>query len=141
MLPRSDWITWRDQVRQKDLNRKPTFGDYTIQYAIFREPPRYPNVSASIRYTYDEYWVIMRGEGLHNEDGPGYAQYAANAQLLCERSEFCGAEFSYGDRYIHQLSQETGPIGTPEVLLRAGINHHIAFVVQQLSNSPDAQAA
>ena len=136
-LPRLDWVAWRHQVGQRNFNRKPTFGDYTIQYAIYEEPPYHPNVSASIRYTFDEYWVIMRGEGLLNEDGPGYAQYAANAQLLCERSEFCGPDFSYGDRYIHQLSQEIGPVGNPEVLLRAGINHHITFAVQQISNLPD----
>ena len=137
VLPRLDWITWRDQIRQRNLDRRPTFGDYTIQHAIYEEPPRRPNVSASIRYTSDEYWVIMRGEGLLNEDGPGYAQYAANAQLLCERPEFCGADFSYGDHYIYQLGNEVGPVGSPEVLLRAGINHHISYVVQQISNLPD----
>ncbi len=137
-LPRLDWIAWRDQVGQTNLNRKPTFGDYTIQYAIYEEPPYHPNVSASIRYTFDEYWVIMRGEGPRNEDGPGYAQYAANAQLLCERPEFCGPAFSYGDWYIHQLGREIGPVGNPEMLLRAGINHHISYVVQQISNLPEA---
>jgi mannose-6-phosphate isomerase-like protein (cupin superfamily) len=40
------------------------------------------NISASIRYTTDDYWVIMRGEGLRNKGGAGYDQYPANAELL-----------------------------------------------------------
>ena len=73
----------------------------------------------------------MRGEGLRNEGGRGYAQYAANATLLCERDEFSGSSFSYGDRYLANLTEG---YGSPETLLRAGINHHLTFVIQQISN-------
>ncbi len=82
-----------------------------LQYGVFVEPLQGGNPSASIRYTADEYWVIMRGEGVLNKNGPGYAGYSANAQLLCERKEFCGADFSAGDEYIATMSQQTTDTG------------------------------
>jgi hypothetical protein len=133
-IPRTDWQTWYSElVSLPPLPRLPTYGDYTIQHPHFSEPVKNANVSASIRYTSDNHWVIMRGEGLRNEGGPGYKQYQANAQLLCERPEFCGAGFSEGDRYIEELSMGIGGMGNPEMLLWAGINHHITFVVNQIT--------
>ena len=129
---RDDWLSWRNQVLLPSLPRYPTHGDYTIQYALLVEPPPFPNTSASIRYTSDNYWVIMRGEG--KRTGPGSSQYAANAELLCGRPEFCGAAFSPGDRYIYNLYQRIGRRpGSAETLLRAGISHHVTFVVDQLA--------
>lgn len=131
--PRDDWYFYQSQVTSK-LPRTPSYGDYSIQFGLYKEPPRGANVSASIRYTSHDYWVIMRGEGLRNEGGRGYAQYAANAALLSDREEFSGGSFSYGDRYIENLKNRTEGTGSPETLLRAGINHHITFVIQQISN-------
>ena len=51
----------------------------------------------------------MRGEGVLNEDGPGYAQWPANAQLLCGREEFSGSAYPYGDRYIETMSETNEP--------------------------------
>lgn len=133
VLPRLDWQTWQHEVFSNSrLLRRPDYGDYTIQHPFFREPVPGANVSASIRYTSVADWVIMRGEGLRNPGGPGYRQYPAQALLLSERPEFCGAGFSYGDGYIAELSAHTDGRGTPETLLRAGVNHHITYVVRQM---------
>ena len=135
LLLRLDWRVWRDQVTASaTLPRRPAYGDYTIQHPIFSEPPERANFSASIRYTTDKHWVIMRGEGVFNDDSPGFAQWPANAQLLCGRSEFCGADFSYGDEYIEQMSLQTEKTGSAETWLRAGINHHLTFVVRQIAS-------
>lgn len=131
--PRSDWLLWRRLLGRQNLVRKPTFADYTIQHGRFLEPPPSPNISASIRYTAKENWVIMRGEGLRNKGGPGHAQYPANAQLLCERPEYCGRDFSYGDRYVYETYKKPQKPGTPETWLRAGVNHHITFTVRQIA--------
>jgi hypothetical protein len=129
---REDWTSWKKQVTEQDLQRYPTYGDYTVQYPLLVPPPDFPNVSASIRYTAEDYWIIMRGEGM--KTGPGSIQYAANAQLLVERAEFCGAEFSSGDQYIYDLSRyRIKGTGSPETLIRAAINHHVTTVVDQIS--------
>lgn len=133
-LDRSDWLFWWTET-ESSLLRKPNFGDYTIQHPIYYPPPARANFSASIRYASSRYWVIMRGEGVFHENSPGFAQYPANAQLLCGRGEFCGPEFSFGDNYIFEMGIQTEKVGSARTWLTAGINHHIAFVIDQLSSS------
>lgn len=135
-LPRKDWLHWQEQIKNEaSLLRRPSFGDYTIQHPFYSRPHNRPNISASIRYTAAPYWVIMRGEGLKNDKGAGYAQYWANAQLLSGRSEFCGPNFSQGDEYIHKMGQQTKHPGTPTTWLEAGINHHLTYVARQIASS------
>ena len=134
-LPRHDWINWVQQINSiPKLPRLPTYSDYTIQYPLYSEPPFMANVSASIRYASTDYWVIMRGEGLRNPDGPGYAQYNAQALLLFHRAEYLGEQYSYGDNYIHDKAFVSEQPGTPETWLRAGFNHHITVVVRNIAN-------
>lgn len=133
-LDRSDWLFWSIETG-KSLIRKPNFGDYAIQHPIYYPPPPRANFSASIRYASSRHWVIMRGEGVFHENSPGFAQYPANAQLLCGRDEFCGSEFSFGDDYIFEMGNQTEKVGSARTWLTAGINHHIAFVIEQLSSS------
>lgn len=136
-LPRFDWHNWQSQL-SKTLLRKPSFGDYTIQHPFFSEPPSKPNYSASIRYTASTAWVVVRGEGVFNDKGPGFAQWPANAKLLCKRKEFCGSEFSYGDAYIKQMSLQSSTTGSAETWIRAGINHHLTFVAHQIGGLSDS---
>jgi hypothetical protein len=144
-LKRLDWSTWQEQVSTGSrLKRRPSFSDYTIQHPIYSEPPERPNFSASIRYTAKNHWVIMRGEGLFHKGSPGAIQWPANAQLLVERPEFCGKDFSYGDAYIFAESLELGKppsvkvkSGNAETWISAGINHHVAFVLHQIASLHD----
>jgi len=135
LLARSEWRQWRKQaLQEKPLPRLPTFGDYTTQHPIYRIPPPGANVSASVRYTSEEDWLVMRGEGLRSHGSPGYAQYPAIAALLCDQKEFRGPDFSSGDLYIWQVAnQEIASTGSPETWLRAGINHHLVSAIRQLS--------
>ena len=134
-LPRFDWMTWRTQISNGLIpQRLPTFSDYTIQHAAFAEPPERANFSASIRYTSEDHWVIMRGESVFKDNGPGYDQWPANAQLLCARGEYCGQSFSSGDQYIFEMAAQTLRTGNPETWLRAGINHHMTFTARQIAS-------
>lgn len=91
------------------------------------------NTSASIRYTAEEHWVIMRGAGLRNENGPGYAQYSANALLLQMRPEYRGPAFCAGDQYIDDIVNGRKNTGTPTTWLQAGMNHHLTLVASQIA--------
>jgi T4 beta protein len=133
---RYDWLYWFGEVKNGPrLPRSPSFGDYAIQHPFYSEANPKSNVSASIRYTADDHWVIMRGEGLRNDGGPGHAQYWANANLLSGRPEFQGQGFSKGDEYIYRIGQQTEKTGNPTTWLLAGINHHLTFVVRQIASS------
>ena len=107
-IPRDDWNYWLNQVSSKKLKRNPSFADYTIQHPIYKEPVIRSNPSASIRYTLEEQWIIMRGQGLRGKKTKGHAQYPANAKLLSQQPEFFGADFSYGDAYIADKAKDIG---------------------------------
>ena len=96
----------------------------------------------SIRYTLDEEWLIMRGEAVRgraasnaDEARPGREQWNAHAQLLCDDGNlFYGETFSWGDAFIRERSVKIENHGSPEIWLRAGINHHMTVVSQQIAN-------
>ncbi len=136
-VPRWEWRAWKNQICQA-LPRIPTFGDYTILHPFLSEWIPGMNPSASIRYTTDEQWLVMRGRGIHTENSGGHQQYPALAQLLCARSEYCGQHFSAGDKYLHDVRIGRKHTGNPATWLRAGVNHHLAFVVVQLANLFDS---
>lgn len=131
--PRWEWRKWCECVQAREIPRLPSFADYTIQHPLFEEPPKGAAPSASIRYTTDENWVIIRGLSVRRDDAAGYQQWPANAEILCMQPEFLGAAFSQGDRYIEETSKQTARPGNAESWLRAGFNHHMTFVVRQLA--------
>lgn len=131
-IDRVDWRNWINPASFEKLSRKPAFGDYTIQSPVYKEPSRISFPSASIRYTADDQWVIMRGQG-----GPGREanQYLANAKLLTEESEFDGPAFSYGDGYIAEKAVDLASkkTGSPTTWLVAGVNRHLMKVASQIA--------
>lgn len=133
-IPRSEWEAWRKLSDSTNaISRVPAFGDYTIQHPIFYAPPPHPvNVSASIRYTLSDSWLVMRGEGLMNKDGPKNKQYPAHATILCDSTDFSGAGFSAGDSYIAKTALDPSKPGNATTWLKAGINHHMTMVTTQL---------
>ena len=134
VLDRVDWLRWKTSIESKTPPvRLPAFGDYVTQHPIYSEPPSFANFSASIRYASEDKWVIMRGEGVRNDGGPGYAQWPANAQLLCAKTEFLGQDYCEGDAYIYQTSLQTKKTGNAETWLRAGFNHHLTLVARQVA--------
>ncbi|OLE75551.1 hypothetical protein AUG19_05275 [archaeon 13_1_20CM_2_54_9] len=133
-LHRDDWQSWRNQITST-LLRQPTYGDYATLHPFLISDIKGLNPSASIRYTCEDYWVVMRGEGLRNKSGTGHAQYPANAKLLTLRSEYCGQHFSFGDNYIYDISLNKGKTGNPRTWVTAGVNHHLTFAVRQIGSS------
>lgn len=134
-IPRSDWVIWRALMNK--LERQPSFADYTVQYPIYLPQTSAANPSASIRYSLEEKWVIVRGEGLRNPKGAGFKQYPAQAQILTnQKNVFKGENFSAGDAYIAEKAKDikTKKTGNPKTWLEAGINHHVSLVVDQIAN-------
>lgn len=133
-IPRRDWTSWLDQAKTNNLQRIPSFSDYATQHPIYKESVRFFTPSASIRYTLDEKWLIMRGQKGKS------SQYLANAQLLSQDQKFNGlfrgAKFSFGDAYIVEKGKDlkSSKTGNATTWLTAGINHHLAYVSFQISN-------
>ena len=136
-VPRLDWLAWLGEIElAESLIRKPAYSDYGIYHPTYKPPPGFPNFSASIRYTSEDEWTIMRGEGVRNEGGAGFAQWPANAELLCGRPEFrqCGRAFSAGDAYIAREAGNYAHPGNASTWLQAGFNHHLTFVARQIAS-------
>ena len=66
LVERTDWIAWRDHLHAKRgaLQRLPTFSDCAIQHPLGVEgfDPRIMQVSAAIRYTLQDEWLLIKGE-------------------------------------------------------------------------------
>ena len=142
VIPRREWINWKRQIVSEKVLRKPTFADYAIRYPIYNEAVLNFPGTASLKYTHQDDWLIMKGEVRR------FDQYLAHAALLVMQDYFYGKGFSAGDKYIQEkadyqpeyaklrMSDPTKAKGTgrAEDWIRAGINHHLSVVVDQLAN-------
>lgn len=142
LIPRSEWLNWKRQQASQKVTRKPTFADYTIRHPIYNEAAVNFAGTASLKYTLENDWSIMKGEVRR------FDHYLGHAALLMERDHFYGADFSAGDMYIKEKGlylpeylrlkgldpAKAKGTGRAEDWIRAGINHHLSVVVDQLAN-------
>ncbi len=134
---RTDWTIWNELIQS--LDRAPSFSDYAIQHPVYSPQTSMSNPSASIRYTLEQDWLIVRGEGLRNPKGAGFRQYPAQAKLLADQKNFFkGENYSSGDAYIAEKAKDinTKKTGNPKTWLEAGINHHLVLVANQIASLP-----
>ncbi len=136
VVPRRDWALWKGIIEHKAmLPRLPTYGDYGVVHPELLDLDMSTiNVSASVRYTTDTHWLVMRGRGLRTRGSGGYAQYMNHAASLIARPEFSGSGFSAGDQEIADIAAGKAKRGNPETWLRIGTNHHLTFVVRQIAS-------
>ena len=139
LLPRIDWRSWKEHLSNSKPQRKPAFADYTIQHPIYKEDTQFFPPTSSIKYTLENEWLIMKGKKQKFE------LYLASAAALVTDKRFYGGNFSDGDKYIsekakHFLIYIKDPAikgtGSTETWLKAGINHHLTLVADQIANLP-----
>jgi hypothetical protein len=132
-IPRKEWELW-SQLRQCDLERMPTFGDYAIQNPHPPHDPGGPGMRANIRYTANGETLVARGRGPFYEEGN--AQYRDLCEKLVARAEFAGRDFSWGDGVIDDCAQGEEEPGGQRVWRGAGTSHHLRVVTEQLASQP-----
>jgi len=138
LIPRFDWNTWIHQMNDTGVTRHPSFADYTIQHPIYTYSTQFYSPTCSIKYTLKKEWLIMKGERQK------YNQYLASAAILARNANlFYGANFSDGDKYVQEKAKHfeayikdpsVKGTGSSETWIKAGINHHLACTVNQISN-------
>lgn len=130
-IERTEWIVW-NILLDYDLNRIPTFGDYSIANPeIIGMNPKFMTVSANIRYTSDDCWLIARGRGTKRF---GYEQYHSLSEELINRNEYSGPAFSWGDNYINECAARRVGTGNQTIWRKVANNHHLEKTVNQISN-------
>ncbi|MBT3193729.1 MAG: hypothetical protein HN341_14375 [Verrucomicrobia bacterium] len=133
LLPRNEWLLYRRVVAglQERGKRVPTFGDYAVQHpAVWHLDMRLVKPAASIRYSADERWFIIKGPNVRDN---GYGQYLKHCKRLVASPHYCGADYSAGDRYIWDCS-EGGSTGNLTTWRWVGTNHHLERVPRDVAN-------
>lgn len=132
---RSEWIIWNNLVSSGvDGLRMPNFGDYTIQNPYRDNPMESQGRGAeNIRYTMGDHWWVQRGAV--------QIKNSKNINLMCiniVKSQFYkGEDFSEGNRIIHIKTNPDESSGNGTVWRTIGVNHHIEYVCNDLTNRTD----
>lgn len=133
---RTEWLMWSQVLRAPQaLARVPTFADYGVQHSDFTEDidPRFIQMSANIRYTCASTWLLVKGKNVRKN---GFKQFNTLCSRLVARPEYCGAQFSWGDKYISEwnLPVRQKKPGSAMTWRGVGTSHHITYVVRQIAS-------
>jgi hypothetical protein len=134
IIPRSEWQLYKRVVTNfKKANlRLPTFGDYAISHPnVLELDMRIIKPSATIRYTIDDHWYIVKGKNIRDY---GRSQYRQLSKQVMDSHYFYGSAFSWGDSYIQEWG--TGKRNKTSLTMwrQVGTNHHIKAVTQDIAN-------
>lgn len=132
---RSEWLAWRDGLfsRRASLERLPTYADCAIQHPIGVEnfDPRFMQVSAAIRYTLSEDWLLVKGESTRSSrPSIQFPQLATQLVYGHLRTYFAGPGHCAGCKMAKNAADGIGGLGSAEAWRKIGTIHHITTVVQ-----------
>lgn len=133
-LQRHEWLTWNSLIRNQSIVKIPAFSDYVVSGVEFNEvDPRIIRMSANIRYTIDDAWLVAKGRNVKEH---GFEQSKDLCEKIVSNANFSGASFSAGDEWIDNRAKGSVPCGNATTWRFVGTNHHLEFVVDQLANLP-----
>jgi Beta protein len=90
-------------------------------------------MSAAVRYATPNDWLILKKKNVRDH---GFEQFHDIAAELVQRSEFRGADFSGGDRAIHDCAKRNSGPGNATTWRWIATNHHVETVIDQIANLP-----
>jgi len=134
IVPRYEWQLYKILINnfQKTVLRPPSFGDYAINHPKELELDwRVVKPSATIRYTIDDRWYIVKGDNIRDY---GYEQYHELSQNVLGSRYYYGPTFSWGDGYIQTCANKNAKTGNPTKWIQVGTNHHIVKVIQDIAS-------
>jgi hypothetical protein len=139
LVERSDWLAWRDQLHsvRHSLVRLPTYSDYAIQHPLGVEgfDFRFMQVSAAIRYTKDEHWLLVKGESTRSVlPSAQFPQLATRLVYGHLQQHFAGPGHCRGCQAIKAAADGAGGYGSAGAWRKLGTIHHLTAVVQGLQN-------
>lgn len=141
LIHRTDWAIWQSICSElyDELPQIPTYGDYAIAHPEHTEiDPRTMRMSANIRYTTDNTWLVLKGRSTRDY---GFDQFHDLCADLIGRPEYCGPNYSHGDEFIEKCALRKNGPGNATTWRQVGTNHHITFVVGQISNMFSASSS
>ena len=138
LVERVDWVAWRESLYQlrRRIPRLPDFSDCAIQHTSGVEgfDPRFMRPAASIRYTWEDAWLLIKGESARSV--PTSSQFPVLATTLVYgylQAYFYQAGHCSGCASIQDCADGGPRHGSAEVWRRYGTIHHITRAVEGLS--------
>lgn len=127
-LRRIEQDVFRDAAAY-EMNTPRWFADYTIlppsivelDWRLIRKV-----MCPKALYTLEDLWFVVRGSAFSSHPD-GYEQYYSIADEIVALEEYCGPDYSYGDKYISDRSKRYGKPGSPGSWITACVNHHLTF--------------
>lgn len=127
-LRRIDQDVFRE-VTAYEMNTPRWFADYTIlppsvvelDWRLIRKV-----MSPKALYTLEDLWFVVRG-GAFSSHPDEYDQYYSIADEIVALEEYCGPDYSFGDKYISDRSKRNEKPGSPASWITACVNHHLTF--------------
>jgi len=140
-IERWEWILYKEltsSLRQSGL-RLPTFGDYAINHPeVHSLDMRLVKPAATIRYTTDDGWLIVKGPNVRDNQ---FGQYRKHCRAVLRSPAYQGTRSSKGDRYISDCAAGRASTGNLTTWRKVGTNRHLEKVVQDVSSLFGASAA
>ena len=109
--------------------------DYAISHPkILPKDMRSLKPPATIRYTIDDGWYIVKGENVRDKKYGKCKQYRGLSKKVIDSKYYYGPEFSWGDNFIRECASGRGKTGNLSTWRQVGTNHHIAKVTQDIAS-------
>ena len=137
IVPRYEWQLYKILVFgfKKAGLRLPAFGDYAISHPkVLELDMRITKPWATIRYTTEDGWFIVKGENVREEKYGKLTQYRGLCRKLIDSKYYYGPTFSWGDNFIQECASGTGKTGNLSTWRQVGTNHHIVKVIQDIAS-------
>lgn len=136
-LQRKEWIGYQGVVANPPSARRPSFGDYAIAHPepLLDLDPRLMSLSATIRYTANDEWLVAKGplwKGVAGR-GLGGAAMQPAAQQLVANAAYLGAGHCSSEVWIDGAATG-GSGGNPMTWRKVGTRHHLQRVVEQIAS-------
>ena len=140
-VERSEWNVWREVIHanRQSLERLPTYSDCCIQHPSGVEgfDPRTMQVSAAIRYTLQQCWLLIKGQSTRIILPSRQFRSLATKLVYGDLSgDFAGSSHCAGCAEMKAAADGAPKLGSAEVWRRLGTIHHLITVVEGLSALP-----
>jgi len=137
IVPRYEWKLYNilvDDLKKAGI-RLPAFGDYAINHPKVLEKDMRPlKPSATIRYTIDDSWYIVKGENVRDKKFGKFKQYRDLSRKFIDSKYYYGPAFSWGDNFVQECASGRGKTGNLSTWRQVGTNHHIVKVIQDIAS-------
>ena len=139
LAERGEWLAWKRHLydQRQNLVRLPSFSDCAIQHPAGVEgfDPRVMAASASVRYTLETEWLLIKG--LSTRSIRAGAQFPALARELVYgkfRPSFYGPDHCNGCELMKAAADGASSLGSPGVWRQLGTIHHLSVATKALAS-------